>query len=144
MKIHQSPLTPEIQKHVYDTFSSHAIETTGIDGLAEDPISFEIHQGDKRVGCIVVRLFWGQVHIKYLVVDESCRGQGIGRRLVKQACDYAKEQGCQFVFVETLSFQAPEFYNKLGFKVDFVRDGYDKETSFYYLKKELNDPEHRS
>ncbi|MBX9805513.1 MAG: GNAT family N-acetyltransferase [Alphaproteobacteria bacterium] len=144
MKKHQFPLTPETQKYVYDTFSKHAIETTGIDGFAEDPISFEIHQDDKRVGCIVVRLFWGQLHIKYLVVNESCRGQGIGRRLVEQACDYAKERGCHFVFVETLSFQAPEFYNKLGFKVDFVRHGYDKGASFYYLKRELNEPESRS
>lgn len=36
-----------------------------------------------------------------------------------------------------MSFQAPEFYQKLGFKVELKCDGYSEDTSFYYLRKDL-------
>jgi ribosomal protein S18 acetylase RimI-like enzyme len=82
-------------------------------------------------------MFWGQLHIKYPLVKERHRGQGIGRELVKHAFEYGKEQGCDFTYVETMSFQAINFYKKLGFKVELQRDGYSHKTSFYYLRKDL-------
>jgi len=59
------------------------------------------------------------------------------KKLMKRAFLYGKERGCRFAFLETLSFQAPEFYEKLGFEVELKRDGYDHNTSFYYLRKDL-------
>ena len=136
-KIHQSPLTPELKNQVYEAFRKHAIHCTGICGLDQEPISFEMRDGANLVGCIVVQPFWGQLHIKYLLVEEPYRGQGIARRLIEHAFEFGKAQGCHFAFVETMNFQAPEFYQKLGFKIDFVRHGYAKDTSFYYLKRDL-------
>ena len=52
--------------------------------------------------------------------------------------EYGKQQDCQFVFVETMNFQAPEFYQKLGFRIELQRDGYKNGTSFYYLRKDLD------
>jgi GNAT superfamily N-acetyltransferase len=37
-----------------------------------------------------------------------------------------------------MSFQAPEFYKKLGFIVETKREGYAKNTIFYHLRKNLN------
>jgi ribosomal protein S18 acetylase RimI-like enzyme len=51
--------------------------------------------------------------------------------------NFGKENGCHFAFVETMSFQAPEFYQKIGFEIELKRDGYTAGTSFYYLKKVL-------
>lgn len=135
--ITQSSLTLEFKNHIYKALGNHSIRCTGINGLAEEPIAFEIRDGDKLIGCVVVQLFWGQLHIKYLLVEEPFRSQGIGRCLMEHAFEFGKKQGCHFAFVETLSFQAPEFYQKLGFKMDFVRHGYDKEASFYYLRKDF-------
>lgn len=138
-KIQQKMLQDEVKKKIFDGFGCQAIESTGINGLDEDPISFEIFKEQEFVGAIIVQLFWGQLHIKYLYVEKPYRGQGIACELMKHACEFGKLRGCHFAFVETMSFQAPEFYQKMGFKIEFSRSGYSKNTTLYYLKKNLND-----
>lgn len=138
-----SPLSPDLKKHIFDTFSHHAIQSTGMDGL-KDPISIELRNQETLIGCVVVLPFWGQLHIKYLMVEEAYRGCGYGKVLMEQAFIYGKEIGCQFAFVETMNFQAPEFYQKLGFKMDFNRVGFDQGTSFCYLSKNLMESKHSS
>ncbi len=135
--IKQSILTPELKKHIYEGFSKHAIESTGINGLSEEPVNFEIQNDKNFVGCIVVQLFWGQLHIKYLFIEEAYRRKGYAKKLLEHAFAFGKAKGCSFAFVETMSFQAPDFYQKFGFKVEHVRHGYEKGTSFYYLKRDL-------
>ena len=36
-----------------------------------------------------------------------------------------------------MDFEAKPFYEKLGYKVEFERKGYDKNTSFYFLRKDF-------
>lgn len=136
-QIKQSTLTPDLKKHIYEGFSKHAISSTGIDGLSQEPIVFEIRKGQNVIGCVVVQLFWGQLHIKYLFIEEPYRGKGYARELMEYAFEFGKSKGCSFAFVETMSFQAPEFYQNLGFKIELVRHGYERGTSYYYLKRDL-------
>ncbi len=136
--ITQNPLSLEVKNKIFQGFSEHAISQTGIDGLSEDSISFEIFDGSSFVGAAVIQLFWGQLQIKYLVVDKNYRGQGIAQQLMNHALEFGKERGCHFAFLETMSFQALEFYQKLGFVLEFTRPGYAKDTSFHYLKKNLD------
>lgn len=137
-QIEQNKLADEVKKRVFYGFARQAMQATGIDGLNEDPISFEVFDNGEFVGAIVVQLFWRQLHIKYLFVEESYRGQGIARRLMNHALEHGKNRGCQFAFVETMSFQAPEFYQKMGFKIEFSRPGYAENTVLHYLKKSLD------
>ncbi|MBA3602120.1 MAG: GNAT family N-acetyltransferase [Parachlamydiaceae bacterium] len=135
--ITQNPLSLEVKKMISQGFVEHAICQTGMDGLSDDSISFEIFDDSSFVGSVVVQLFWGQLQIKYLFVDKKYRGKGIARHLMHQALEFGKVRGCQFAFLETMSFQALELYQKLGFVVDFTRPGYAKNTSIHYLKKTL-------
>jgi ribosomal protein S18 acetylase RimI-like enzyme len=130
-------LTPELKASIYSEFSKHATNVVGFDGLANEPIVFEIKDNGIRLGVCVCQLFWGNLHIKYLLTLEGHRRRGIARALMKHALTFGRDQGCNFAFVETMSFQAPEFYQKLGFKVELKRDGYAAGTSFYYLRKDL-------
>ncbi len=136
--INQNKLTDEIKKKIFQGFGCQAIQATGTDGLSEDPISFEISNDTEFVGAIVVQPFWEQLHIKYLFVEENYRGQGIARQLMNHALEFGKKRGCQFAFVETMSFQAPEFYQKMGFVIEFSRPGYARNTMFHYLKKTID------
>lgn len=136
-QIQQNKLCDEVKKRIFDGFGSQAIESTGINGLCEEPISFEIFHKTEFVGAIVVQPFWGQLHIKYLFVEKKYRGQGIARQLMNHALEFGIKRGCHFAFVETMSFQAPEFYQKMGFAIEFSRPGYAKNTTFHYLKKSL-------
>lgn len=136
--INQRQLTDEIKSKIYKGFDRHSQQMTGTNGLAEEPISFEIFQGSEFVGAIVVQPFWGQLHIKYLFVEEPYRGQGIANKLMNHALDFGKKRGYSYAFVETMSFQAPEFYQKFGFEIEFSRTGLSQNTSFLYLKKKLS------
>lgn len=140
-QIQQNKLRDEVKKRIFDGFGSQAIESTGINGLSEDPISFEIFDRTEFVGAIIVQPFWEQLHIKYLFVEKNYRRQGIARQLMNHALEFGIRRGCHFAFVETMSFQAPEFYQKMGFAIEFSRPGYAKNTTFHYLKKSLNGAE---
>jgi ribosomal protein S18 acetylase RimI-like enzyme len=135
--IRQNNLSDETKKKIFSGFGRQAIKATGIDGLTEDSVSFEIFDEEEFIGAIVVQIFWEQLHIKYLYLEEKFRGKGIGGQLMHRALQYGETRGCKFAFVETMSFQAPEFYQKMGFEIEFSRSGYAANTTFHYLKKTL-------
>ena len=56
---------------------------------------------------------------------------------MEKAFAYAEEHKCPFAFVEAMSFQALEFYEKCGFKFEYTRSRYAHNTSFHYLRKNL-------
>lgn len=75
--------------------------------------------------------------ISWLYVEDTLRGRGLGRELIQTAEAFAHDKGCTAVFVDTMSFQAPAFYEDLGYVevsriVDFY-EGYDR----IFFKKRL-------
>ena len=129
-QIQQNKLRDEVKKRIFDGFGSQAIESTGINGLEEDPISFEIFNEQEFVGAIVIQFFWGQLHIKYLFVEKHYRGQGVARELVNHVIEFGRQRDCNFAFVETMSFQAPKFYQKMTLRLNFPDQDMPKIPSF--------------
>ncbi|MGL5969597.1 MAG: GNAT family N-acetyltransferase [Kluyvera sp.] len=76
--------------------------------------------------------------IDYLWVCETVRGEGAGSRLIKSAQDVAREKGCRYALVDTISFQALPFYQKQGFQlVNTLEDFQQAGMARHYLTKEL-------
>lgn len=73
--------------------------------------------------------------VNVLWVDQTARGQGLATQLMQLAEDHAKQRGCIAAQVDTLSIQAPEFYQKLGFKVAGKIPGLTKDHDRYFLMK---------
>ena len=65
------------------------------------------------------------------------RGQNIGSDILSQAEKTAKERGCKYSFLDTFSFQAPEFYRKHGYKEVFVLENYPVTGNRHYFTKTL-------
>lgn len=136
--IRREDVTPELKAFITEGFSRHAMIETGVDGVKDQPVAFVAHDREgEAIGAVVVLLFWGQLHIKNLYVDEKCRGQGIARALMDKAHDYGRSHRCDFAFVETMSFQAEGFYAALGYETEYRRAGYAAGTSFIYMQKKL-------
>ena len=63
--------------------------------------------GDAFLGCMCVYRLW---------VEQQWRGKGLGSRLMALAQEQAREVGCSTIQLDTFDFQAPRFYEKLGFE----------------------------
>jgi len=55
----------------------------------------------------------------------------------EKAESLAKKSHCHFIAVNTFDWEALDFYKKLGFYVEFERKGFDKNSIFYFLRKNL-------
>lgn len=136
IQLQQQAFTSDLEKKIHEGFCRHALATTGYNGKS-DPIAFVATEQGTLVGVVVIEVLWGALHIKHLYVEESHRAQRMGTRLMNVALVYGQQTQCPFAFVETMSFQALGFYQKMGFNLEFTRLGYKYDTSRHYLRKEL-------
>lgn len=131
------PLSNELKKQIYAGFSRHAIAMTGHDEKSEEEAFIANDESGSFVGVVIVELFWGALHVKYVFVEEEYRNRGVATKLMEQALAYGRDNQCPFAFVETMNFQALGFYQKMGFELEFTRPGYKHSTSYHYLRKNL-------
>jgi len=65
------------------------------------------------------------------------RGQGVGTQLLHAAEQEARAHGCDHMVLSSFSFQAPGFYQKLGYEVFAVLDEHPRAHRAYSLHKWL-------
>jgi GNAT superfamily N-acetyltransferase len=80
---------------------------------------------------------FGWLYVSTLWVREDLRGRGFGRELMKRIEAEAVRHGCKNVFLNTMSFQAPEFYEKLGYTVFAELEDFPGEHSRMFFRKKL-------
>ena len=70
-------------------------------------------------------------------IDDSLRGQGIGRTMLAEAEAIARQRGCSLSLLDTLDFQARPFYEKQGYVVQWTQAQYPIEGCKYFMVKQL-------
>ncbi|MBS3850310.1 GNAT family N-acetyltransferase [Devosia sp. BSSL-BM10] len=85
---------------------------------------------------------WGAVFsdwlfIELLYVPDSLRGQDLGSQLMAKAEGHARAQDLTGIWLDTYSFQARPFYEKLGFAVVGEIVDMPPGSSRYFLSKPL-------
>lgn len=88
-------------------------------------------------GGILCEICWNWLEIHTFMIDEDIRKSGYGTKLLSELEKIAMEKDCDFVKVDTLSFQALDFYKKNGYQVYGSIDNVGREFKHYYLKKDL-------
>lgn len=86
---------------------------------------------------IVGTAYWGKIHIRILWVHPDYQSRGLGSRLVDWVAERGRELRCTAALVDTMSFQAPEFYERRGYRRFGVSQGYEGGASRHYFEKEL-------
>ncbi|MBT2762896.1 GNAT family N-acetyltransferase [Paenibacillus sp. ISL-20] len=100
-------------------------------------INLLLRNADGQIlGGIVGEICWNWLEIHYLFVEEPYRKSGYGAKLLNEAEKIAIEKQCEFAKLDTLSFQALDFYIKQGYEVYGKIENAGRHTH-YYLKKEL-------
>ncbi|KAA0549924.1 GNAT family N-acetyltransferase [Bacillus sp. BGMRC 2118] len=103
-----------------------------------EQVHFTLLDEDGRVrGGILGEVCWNWLEIHTLMVDEEIRSFGFGSKLLTEVELLAVNRKCDFIKVDTLSFQALEFYEKHGYKVFGQLDNVGRHFTHYYLKKDL-------
>ena len=80
--------------------------------------------------------YCGWLFVKYLWVSDALRGRGVGRELMARAETLARDCGCHSAWLDTFSFQARGFYEKLGYE-EFGRLDYPPGHSRHFMRKSL-------
>lgn len=79
---------------------------------------------------------------EYIWVEESFRGKGIGKTLMAEMERIARENGCIASQAQCFSFQAIGFFEKTGYKILGISDGYPAPIKeFYLIKKYCQSPD---
>ena len=89
------------------------------------------------IGGLLGGTYWGWMYIDILWVREDHRRQGVGSRLLTEAEKEAMRRGCHHVHVDTMSWQAPAFYQKHGYEVIGVLPDIPRGNQKYLLMKAL-------
>jgi len=88
-------------------------------------------------GGILGEICWNWLEIHTFMIDEDIRKMGFGTKLLFEIEEIALEKECDFIKVDTLSFQALGFYEKNGYQVFGSIDNVGRDYQHYYLKKDL-------
>lgn len=73
------------------------------------------------------------------MVDEQVRRQSLGRRLMEEAEREALLRGCHYARHATGNYQAPGFYERLGYTLYGKLENCPPSETVYYYWKELPD-----
>lgn len=136
---HEAEPTHENIQILYDGLKQHMLAKRNL-----KPISFFGYfikdENDNIVGGCNGCILYGCLVVDTLWVSESLRGQGYGTKLMQLAENTAIENACRFMTVNTMDWEALDFYKKLGFYLEFERNGFDQDSIFYFLRKEIKTP----
>ena len=126
---------PKIGEFINKEFTDYALKNEVT--LGYDEFCFVEEEDGKILGAITGRAYYNEVHIGDLIVSKDCRRSGLGSKLVKAVEEYYSGKCYDIITLTTFGFQAPEFYKKLGYKIEFVRENKDPKLSKYFLSKAI-------
>lgn len=89
------------------------------------------------IGGLYGRSIWGTLEVKTFVVKAQNRNKGIGKKIILEAEKEAKKRNCRFISLDTFSFQAPKFYERLGFEKVGTETDFPKGFDKYYYRKNI-------
>lgn len=107
-----------------------------------DNFCFIAKEKDKVVGIISGKTIYNEVHISDLIVIEKYRGKGIGKALLKTVEEYFNGKGFKYISLTTYEFQAPKFYEKMDFTIEYVRKDVQNPLLNKYFLSKLIDRQH--
>lgn len=98
---------------------------------------FARDEAGRMIGACGGEIMWGDLYVDLMWVAPEHRGHGIGAELLSRAEAEARARGAFRVHLDTMSFQAPAFYPRLGY-VEYARlGGYPGGVERIYFAKIL-------
>ncbi|MFN8521644.1 MAG: GNAT family N-acetyltransferase [Chloroflexota bacterium] len=116
--------------------TEHARPTTGVDGFRA--LAMFLRDADGKIlGGVAASVNWDWLQINLVWLAEPLRGGGYGRRLMEAIEGAGRARGCTKAHLDTFSWQARPFYERLGYEVFAVLDDYPPGSQRFYMRKSL-------
>jgi ribosomal protein S18 acetylase RimI-like enzyme len=133
---HDNPSLADIE-YLEDRLYEFNKAATGIeDGRS---LGLFLRDAKQRIIAAAAGHTWGGTcELQQVWVAEPLRRQGIGRSLLEEAEAEAVRRGCEQLILTTHSFQAPRFYESLGFEIISTIPEYPRGHSHIVLRKRLD------
>ena len=128
----------KLDEKLYDLideeFNKYAIKNGVICNYT--PFNFIAKENEKVVGIITGHSYYKEVKISDFIVLEEYRNRHIGSKLIKEVENYFRNKGFENINLTTYEFQAPEFYKKCGYNLEFIRENKEnpKLTKYFFVK----------
>ncbi|MDR3623641.1 MAG: GNAT family N-acetyltransferase [Chlamydiales bacterium] len=126
---------------IYQSILFNGINANALKVKAQKPVlSFGFFIKDSSgtpIAGITSIIYYGCLHIDMLWVNETYRKHGLGSLLIQKCEKFAKDKSCTFATVDTMDWEALPFYQKLGFIIEFVQEGFVNNSIKYLLRKPL-------
>ena len=133
--VETNPATADLQ-WLDDRINEHNMAVTGYYDF--QPLAIFVRDATQSIMAGMSGFTWGRsCKIQALWVRSDQRGQGYGQALLHAAEQEAQTRGCYVIVLDTHSFQAPDFYQKLGYQVVGQQTGFPDQHSHYFLEKRL-------
>ena len=108
--------TPNEMDLIRDGLAQFNAAHVGDDG--HTPLCLAEYDADGNViAGLLGGTYWGWLYVDILWVHQAHRKQGLGTKLLQAAEQEAARRGCHHVHVDTMSWQAPAFYQKQGYEI---------------------------
>jgi GNAT superfamily N-acetyltransferase len=88
-------------------------------------------------GGVILQSYWKETYVELLWLSAKARRGGLGRQLMQEAERRARKRGSVLIHLNTYSFQAPGFYEKLGFRRFGGMEGSPAGASRHFYAKRL-------
>ena len=89
------------------------------------------------IGGVIGATYWNWLYINLMWIKEEFRGRGFGHQLLTLAEQEARQRGAEYAYLDTFSFQAPDFYKKHGYEVFGELNNFPPGHKRYFLSKQL-------
>lgn len=128
--------TPEERNRILNPLAAYNEAQAGPENWREFALSVRSKAGEAVAGLLGFTQ-WNHFFVAALYVDQQFRREGIGRELIKRAEALALEHGCDAIYLDSFDYQAPGFYEKLGFKVFGKLEEYPPGHERFYMVKRI-------
>ncbi len=82
----------------------------------KEALNWLAYEENILVGAATADILWDWVYIDELWVADELRGQGLGTKLMQEVEQYAASESLSGIWLWTQSWQAADFYEKLGYE----------------------------